>query len=212
MIWKTCRFAFFQGLANLELSCYLYSFKELHFQHHSGMENLSTILKGASSMQCPACCKETEEIAVDDIAVDVCTKSCGGIWFDRFELQKVDEPHEAAGERLLQVKPENQIASDEKAKRMCPKCENMSLMRHFFSVKREVEVDECPKCGGFWLDYGELGQIRSQFSSEEERKKAAQAYCGKAVDGGLKKMEDAGGESQEKAKKIGRMFRFIMPK
>ena len=88
----------------------------------------------------------------------------------------------------------------------------ITLMRHFFSVKREVEVDECPKCGGFWLDYGELGQIRGQFSSEEERKKAAQAYCGKVLDGGLQKMGEGGEESRKKARKMSRMFRFVMPK
>jgi len=26
--------------------------------------------------------------------VDVCQNGCGGIWFDNFELEKVDEKHE----------------------------------------------------------------------------------------------------------------------
>ena len=30
------------------------------------------------------------------------------------------------------------------------------MMRHFFSVKRQVEVDECPGCGGFRLDAGKM--------------------------------------------------------
>jgi Zn-finger nucleic acid-binding protein len=38
----------------------------------------------------------------------------------------------------------------------------MKLHRHFFSAKRRIEVDECPNCGGYWLDAGELAQIRAE--------------------------------------------------
>jgi Zn-finger nucleic acid-binding protein len=38
----------------------------------------------------------------------------------------------------------------------------MRLHRHFFSAKRRVEVDQCPNCGGYWLDAGELNQIRAE--------------------------------------------------
>ena len=46
--------------------------------------------------------------------------------------------------------------------RHCPKCGDIVLMRHYYSKKRGVVVDECPSCGGFWLDAGELEQIRSE--------------------------------------------------
>jgi Zn-finger nucleic acid-binding protein len=36
------------------------------------------------------------------------------------------------------------------------------LHRHFFSAKRRVQVDQCPNCGGYWLDAGELELIRSE--------------------------------------------------
>ena len=35
---------------------------------------------------------------------------------------------------------------------------------------------QCVSCGGIWLDYGELGQIRDQYATEAERKEAARAY------------------------------------
>ena len=35
------------------------------------------------------------------------------------------------------------------------------MMRHPFSVKREIEIDECPNCAGYWLDHGELDAIRN---------------------------------------------------
>ena len=49
------------------------------------------------------------------------------------------------------------------------------MMRHFASVKREFEVDECAKCGGFFLDYGELNRLRNQYATDEERQQAAEA-------------------------------------
>ena len=48
------------------------------------------------------------------------------------------------------------------------------MMLHFFSVKQQVQVDECPSCAGIWLDCGELLRIRSEFKTEDERKQAAQ--------------------------------------
>jgi Zn-finger nucleic acid-binding protein len=38
----------------------------------------------------------------------------------------------------------------------------MKLQRHYFSAKRRVEVDQCPNCGGYWLDAGELAAIRAE--------------------------------------------------
>lgn len=162
-------------------------------------------------MKCPACNTVMEEVTVADITVDVCKKGCGGIWFDRFELQKVDEPHESAGESLLQIAAEGKVALDPSQRRMCPKCEGIVLMRHFFSVKKEVVVDECPSCGGYWLDFGELGSIRGQYSSDDERKKAAEEYFENIFGGELKRMQEEGEEKLKKAKKIARMFRFVCP-
>ena len=84
-------------------------------------------------------------------------------------------------------------------------------MKYFVSVKKEVEVDECGACGGIWLDYGELGQIRNQFLTEEERKKAAQAYFSEFFDEKLAKMRAESEAQLQRAKKFARMFRFICP-
>ena len=42
---------------------------------------------------------------------------------------------------------------------MFGKCSDTLLMRHFFSAKRAVTVDECPTCAGVWLDAGELEMV-----------------------------------------------------
>jgi Zn-finger nucleic acid-binding protein len=81
------------------------------------------------------------------------------------------------------------------------------MMRHFFSIKKDVEVDECPGCGGFWLDAGELGRIRSLFKTEEERNKATDDYYSEIFDNQLPEMN----AKAEKAQSIANMFRFICP-
>jgi Zn-finger nucleic acid-binding protein len=108
------------------------------------------------------------ETQVGAVVVDVCHGGCGGIWFDLFELQRVDEQHEAAGEPLLNIPRDPALKVDFARKRDCPRCEGIKLKRHFFSAKRQVEVDQCPNCGGYWLDAGELEKIRAEKAAAAE--------------------------------------------
>lgn len=113
-------------------------------------------------MKCPACFNSLAEIQVGSLRVDVCHGGCGGVWFDAFELQRVDEEQEAAGEPLLAIQRDPHVVVDAARKRECPRCPGVKLRRHFFSAKRRIEVDECPNCGGYWLDAGELAQVRAE--------------------------------------------------
>jgi uncharacterized protein len=126
-------------------------------------------------MKCPACFNELTTTQVGSVSVDVCEGGCGGIWLDAFELQRVDEQHEEAGERLLAIQRDERIIVDHLRKRDCPRCLNIKLRRHFFSPKRLVEVDECPSCGGYWLDAGELAKIRHEKNAEAENAEARQS-------------------------------------
>jgi len=83
------------------------------------------------------------------------------------------------------------------------------MMRHFFSVKREVELDECPGCGGMWLDAGELGKIRSLYGSEEERRQAAKEYFDDVFGEKLKEMSSQ--TEQGAAGRIGNVLKFLSP-
>jgi len=113
-------------------------------------------------MKCPACFNELAEIKFGGVLVDVCEGGCAGIWFDAFELKKVDEPNEVASEHLLRVQRDPRLQVDFHRRRDCPRCAGVKLQRHFFSAKRQVEVDQCPNCGGYWLDAGELEKVRAE--------------------------------------------------
>jgi Zn-finger nucleic acid-binding protein len=113
-------------------------------------------------MKCPACFHELTEYKFGGVTVDACAGGCAGMWFDAFELQRVDEPHEVPGEHLLRVQRDPKLTVDFSRRRDCPRCMGVKLKRHFFSARKEVEVDHCPNCGGYWLDAGELEKIRTE--------------------------------------------------
>ncbi len=174
-------------------------------------------------MNCPACGKALREMNVADVTVDVCKGGCAGIWFDNFEIRKVDEAHEAAGEKLLDLKRSKAVKVDPDQRRSCPKCRGQIMMRHFFSVKHRrpqdagvfhenrVEVDECPACGGIWLDQGELGRIRAEYATDEERSRAAREHFRDLFGDQLAAMVAEGEEHRRRAERIASVFRFLCP-
>jgi Zn-finger nucleic acid-binding protein len=132
-------------------------------------------------MRCPACFNELSQLKVGELVVDVCQGGCGGIWFDAFELQKVDEVNESLGEPLLHIRRNERLTVDQSRKRECPRCTGVKLHRHFFSAKRRVEVDQCPNCGGYWLDAGELALVRAERAQAATAEQAGQSSISKDV-------------------------------
>lgn len=118
-------------------------------------------------MKCPACDYDLTEMELGGVKVDACHGGCGGIWFDAFELQRVDEQREVPSQHLLRIQRDPGLRVDLARKRACPRCEGVKLKRHFFSAKKQVEVDHCPNCAGYWLDAGELEKIRTEKAHEE---------------------------------------------
>ena len=162
-------------------------------------------------MKCPACGHEMTGKTAAGVTVDVCEGGCGGIWFDWLELQKVDEQHEAAGFDLLHASRDPGARVDREAKRDCPRCAGLVMMRHFASVKREIEVDECAGCGGFFLDHGELNRLRDQYATDEERRQAAESLFAEMFDDGLDELHDRSEEQADRSRAFARMFRFVLP-
>jgi uncharacterized protein len=85
------------------------------------------------------------------------------------------------------------------------------MMRHFSSVERNVELDECPSCGAIWLDPGELGGIRQEFDTDEERRQAADAYFTEVFSDDLAAENAKSDAELAKARKFAHAFRFICP-
>jgi len=162
-------------------------------------------------MKCPTCGNELTQVIAGEIVADVCKNGCGGIWFDHYEFEKIDEKHEAEGEPLLHIERNPSVKVIHGEKRKCPCCSDIVMMQHFFSVKEQVELDECPKCGGIWLDAGELANIRKLFDTEEDRKKAANELFDKLFGKQLEEIKEKSHEKVKRSRKIAKVLKFLCP-
>lgn len=110
-------------------------------------------------MKCPACGNELVTRVAGSISVDVCDGGCGGVWFDNFELRKVDE---VGAQTIRSVPRDLALHVDQESKRRCPKCPDQLMLRRYFSRLRRTLIDECPNCAGIWLDAGEFDAIEQE--------------------------------------------------
>ncbi len=101
-------------------------------------------------MNCPGCHQPSlvETMARGGVLVDVC-KTCKGVWLDRGKVFLLSrKPKEL--ERLLTSETDEPVLSD----RQCPRC-HVNLEEMPF-LRRDLLVDRCPECEGYWFDSGEL--------------------------------------------------------
>ena len=117
---------------------------------------------------CPVCNKGMVEQDFGGVKVDVCVDGCKGIWFDWQELTKLDEQNEGLGKALKEALNSPRNNDDNRGQINCPKC-SIPMHTHKYSSAKEINVDECYQCSGFFLDAGELRVIRDNFMSEAER-------------------------------------------
>jgi len=107
-------------------------------------------------MICPACNSPLLEKGAGGMTLDVCYGGCGGIWFDATELDRVS-PRAATTLHTIWQGPITPVNTNEP--RMCPRCPEQLMDRKWFSESKKVEIDQCPKCAGIWLDAGEFSRI-----------------------------------------------------
>jgi Zn-finger nucleic acid-binding protein len=151
------------------------------------------------------------EVVAADIKVNACKGGCGGLWFDEWGFRKLQGSGQSAGEELLNIPQNPAVHVDPNQRRKCPHDPDIVMMRHFWSVTRQVTVDECPKCEGIFLDPGELAEIRHEYATDDQRHEAAHSYYREMFDtqlAGMLRQEKARDES---ARRIAHIFKFICP-
>ena len=124
-------------------------------------------------MNCPVCNDIMVEKDFGGVMVDICEDGCKGIWFDWMELIRLDEENEGFGEALIAAMNHPRANDENRDPLKCPKC-TLVMRAHKYQSSKEVNVDECYQCGGFFLDSGELRVIKESFLSEEEREQYVQ--------------------------------------
>jgi len=154
--------------------CYECRLCPARIRSHKNVSHAGGFSVNRFAMQCPACDRKLNHVLAGDVEVDACEGGCGGIWFDAFEMQKLDQPEEKAGELLLNISRDPAVTVDLERRRSCPRCDGIVMLRHSHKNSESVVIDECPGCGGFWLDAGELAMIRESYDAVTEKRKHTQ--------------------------------------
>ena len=115
-------------------------------------------------MKCPACKHDLRSKGAGGMMLDVSHGGCGGIWFDAGELRKVGTVAAQSLHTIWALK-KGQFTLTEP--RPCPRCQGQILERKWFSSAKRVEIDQCPTCGGVWLDDGEFSKIYDEMKGEK---------------------------------------------
>ena len=120
-------------------------------------------------MKCPRTGSNLKPLSVGGIEVDV-SELCGGVFFDNLELKQFEKHRSHVGDILVEHLEKFQHQKTPTKERVnCPRCPDVVMMRRFYDATARLEIDECPNCGGIWLDTGELDIIRKTYLSQVER-------------------------------------------
>lgn len=140
-------------------------------------------------MQCP---RDGAELLSEryeaDVVVDRCP-SCDGVWLQRGELEAIQETLERDYSKELRgidvvalaYERARQAARPDIA---CPNCGTV-LGAEEYAYCSQILVDRCGKCGGIWLDSGELKELERFFEREKGVRKGFFASLLRTVKGGV---------------------------
>jgi membrane associated rhomboid family serine protease/DNA-directed RNA polymerase subunit M/transcription elongation factor TFIIS len=108
-------------------------------------------------IKCPKCQgSELVSAKYGNDVVDVC-QQCGGIWFEKNELNSMlSSIHDSKEGIDFKATLGNAIGTSDKN---CPACTD-TLHSYHLLKDYHVEVDLCHQCDGTWIDHEELEQVR----------------------------------------------------
>jgi Zn-finger nucleic acid-binding protein len=160
-------------------------------------------------MKCPACENELTEHKVSGVKVNICSGSCGGLWFHLTQTRKIEHLKPGAGSALLHFELADGVKTYRGAEHRCPQCKTTLLYRHFFSKKIDTEVNQCSKCSGFWIDVGGLVKIMS--SPQEKMKELREKYFTAIMNEKISGMNLENQDIAQAAAYITAIFNFLKP-
>ncbi len=135
-----------------------------------------------------------------------CQGGCAGLWFDRYEIKKINSSNFGSGRDLLGITQIEGLRLFRNVDHICPKCETTIFLRHFFDRKRGLEVDQCPRCGGIWV---EMGKILEGKQLETEKEKVIDDYFIFIYEKKIMKMDLSIADIRVAAGQILKVFHFL---
>lgn len=116
-------------------------------------------------LNCPACGNELTPQTISPLTLHACDGGCGGLWIEWIDSETVEALQSPAPTSFTICKGD-QRQTNPALQYRCPQCTNLVMNRHYVRVLDDVLVDECPSCGGIWLNAGEVDEVRDQFTQE----------------------------------------------
>lgn|GEM_PF-3148693 len=105
--------------------------------------------------RCPKCKLQAKQIRYEGVPIYSCG-SCGGHWMSGARLDVILDRRELEMPEAVQQKMMDLAdASNSTEKLWCLTC-GTEMIKESFKYWDEIQIDRCPKCGGIWLDRGEL--------------------------------------------------------
>jgi Zn-finger nucleic acid-binding protein len=92
------------------------------------------------------------------VIIDQCG-SCGGIWFDAFELYKVKQG-EAVSVEAVDSDSLRTLSDIDQPALLCPRDRTKLVQFDDPKFPKEIILTRCPKCQGFWLNRGVFTQYQ----------------------------------------------------
>ncbi len=117
-------------------------------------------------LQCPNCAGVMDRLELGQFCVDRCP-SCGGIWLDASELERVKAIPGAVQRLDAGVRPKTRGSGAPQA-RSCPR-DRTPLEARGDAKQSHVIVDRCPSCLGVFLEAGELTDLAEHTLAERIR-------------------------------------------
>ncbi len=109
-------------------------------------------------LYCPRCPSQAMRLEnIGGVSVHFCEK-CGGVWLNKGELNALVHPAEGD----LEFCSIDHFAEDRYSDIACPLCPESKMVKVNFIHYSDIVMDYCPKCGGIWLDRGELDAISAE--------------------------------------------------
>jgi Zn-finger nucleic acid-binding protein len=116
------------------------------------------------SRVCPEDLTALEVRSLHGLQLDVCP-DCGGIFFDEGEIAALQADGPAALEQVEEaVAPASFMYVESPVPKRCPGCQGpMHVYRYRYSS--DIRLDGCERCGGVWVQDGELAKIAAHLQA-----------------------------------------------
>lgn len=123
------------------------------------------------TIRCPACGNKMKKVFIPSagVNVDICVDGCGGIYFDRKEIQHFQKGNDKSYNEIKKELSEKIFTPvNQNETRVCPVCAAKMVKTKIQGLN--VEIDTCYSCGGIFLDNGELELIRESMKKTSYQK------------------------------------------